>query len=66
MQLNSDLHHRYALDRQQRLLADAAAHRLVTVTPVRTRIAGALRRTADRLDAAIPRGRTDRALTERC
>ena len=27
MQLNPDVHHRYALDRQERLLADAAAHR---------------------------------------
>jgi hypothetical protein len=67
MQLNPDLHHRYALDRQERLLADATAHRLVAPTPVRARIAGALRGAADRLDAALPCGPAERAaLAERC
>ena len=39
-------------DRQQDPLAAAAVHRLAPSTPVRTRIARTLRRTADRLDAA--------------
>ena len=39
-------------DRQQVPLAAAAVHRLAPSTPVRTRIARTLRRTADRLDAA--------------
>ena len=65
MQLNPDLHDQYALDRQERLLADAAAHRLVGVTPARSRLAGVLRRTADALDAALPCSPADCALTER-
>ncbi|MGZ8783006.1 MAG: hypothetical protein ACXWZB_05855 [Gaiellaceae bacterium] len=39
-------------DRQQDRLASAAVHRLVPSSPVRSRIARSLRRTADRLDAA--------------
>jgi len=39
-------------DRQQDRLAAAAVHRLVPSSPVRTRLARSLRRTADRLDAA--------------
>jgi hypothetical protein len=39
-------------DRQQDPLAAAAVHRLAPSTPVRTRIARTLRRTADRLDTA--------------
>ena len=39
-------------DRQQDTLAAAAVHRLAPSSPVRTRIARTLRRTADRLDAA--------------
>jgi hypothetical protein len=39
-------------DRQQDRLAAAAVHRLVSSSPVRSRIARTLRRTADRLDAA--------------
>jgi len=39
-------------DRQQDRLASAAVHRLVPSSPVRSRIARTLRRTADRLDAA--------------
>ena len=65
MQLNPDVHHRYALDRQERLLADAAAHRPVARTRVCTRIANALRGAEDRLDAALPCGPADPALAER-
>jgi hypothetical protein len=66
MHLNPDLHHQYALDRQQRLRDEAAAHRLVDRAPARTRIACFLRRTADRLDAATAAcGRTGKALTQR-
>lgn len=65
MQLNPDVHHRYALDRQERLLADAAAHRPVTPTPVRRRIAGALRGADGRLGVALPCGPADPALAER-
>jgi hypothetical protein len=39
-------------DRQQDRLASAAVHRIAPSSPVRTRIARSLRRTADRLDAA--------------
>ena len=39
-------------DRQQDRLAAAAVHRLAPSSPVRTRLARTLRRTADRLDAA--------------
>ena len=39
-------------DRQQDRLAAAAVHRFVPSSPVRSRIARTLRRTADRLDAA--------------
>ena len=39
-------------DRQQDRLAAAAEHRLALSSPVRTRVARTLRRTADRLDAA--------------
>ena len=41
-----------AHDRQQDRLAAAAVHRLAPSSPVRTRLARTLRRTADRLDAA--------------
>ncbi len=39
-------------DRQQDRLAAAAVHRFAPSSPVRSRIARTLRRTADRLDAA--------------
>jgi hypothetical protein len=39
-------------DRQQDRLAAAAVHRLAPSSPVRSRLARTLRRTADRLDAA--------------
>lgn len=66
MHLNVDLHHVYVLDRQLRLEAEAAAHRLAETTPLRTRIARLLRRTADRPDAATAApGRVGKALTQR-
>ena len=66
MHLNADLHHQYALDRQQRLLGEAAAHRLADRMPTRTRIARFLRRAADRPDAATaPRGQVGAPLVER-
>ena len=51
MNLTSDLHHRYVLDRQQRLLAEAASHRLAGPRPARRRIALLFRR-ADRRGTA--------------
>jgi hypothetical protein len=65
MQLNTDLHYQYALDRQQRLRAEAEAHRLAGVTPVRTRAARFLLWAADRFDAAIARRRCRDSLPER-
>ena len=47
MQLNPEQHHHYALDRQQRLRVEAAAHRLPDRQPTRTRIARFLRLAAD-------------------
>ena len=52
MYLNPEQHHQYALDRQQRLQAEAAGHRLADREPTRTRIARLLRRAADCPDAA--------------
>jgi hypothetical protein len=66
MHLNPDVHHQYALDRQQRLRDEAAAHRLVDRMPTRTRVARSLRRAADRLDAATAAsGRVGKALAQR-
>jgi hypothetical protein len=66
MNLHSDLHHHYALDRQQRLRAEAAAHRLAERIPARTRIARLLRRATDRQDVApAPCGPVGKALTQR-
>jgi hypothetical protein len=66
MNMNPDLHHRYALDRQQRLRDEAAAHRLADRVPTHTRIVRFLRRAADRPDAAtIASGRVGKALTQR-
>ena len=53
MHLNLDIHHQYALDRQQRLRDEAAAHRLAASPPSRARLAQLLRRTADRLETAV-------------
>jgi hypothetical protein len=60
-----DLHHQYALDRQQRLLADAAATRLAGGVPARSRIAHLLRRRHDRPEAAPPRAGAARPAAER-
>lgn len=66
MNLNSDLHHQYALDRQQRLRDEAAAHRLAERIPTRIRIARLLRRATDRQDAApAASGPVGKALTQR-
>jgi hypothetical protein len=51
MHLNSNVHHQYALDRQQRLRDEAAAHRLAGRVPIRTPIGRFLRRATDRPDA---------------
>jgi hypothetical protein len=56
MTLITDVHYRYALDRQQRLRAEAAAHRLVSTTPVRQRLARLLYRVTSRFDAAPASG----------
>ena len=62
MNWHPDLHHQYALDRQQRLLTDAAATRLAGSVPARTRILHLLRR---KPEAAAPPVRAARPLTER-
>ena len=51
MYLNPEQHHHYALDRQQRLRDEAAAHRLADREPTRARIARFLR-SADCPEAA--------------
>ena len=66
MNLNPELHHHYALERQQRLRDEAAAHRLAERIPARTRIARLLRRATDRQEAApAASGPVGKALTER-
>jgi hypothetical protein len=66
MHLNPDVHHQYALDRQQRLRDEAAAHRLADRVPARTRLARFLRRATDRHDAApAASGPVGKALTQR-
>lgn len=66
MNLNPDLHHQYALDRQQRLRDEAAAHRLAERIPTRIRIARLLRRATDRQDAApAASGPVGKALAQR-
>ena len=52
MNFDPDLHHQHALDRQQRLRAQAAAHRLADRAPTRTPIARFLRRATDPPDAS--------------
>jgi hypothetical protein len=52
MNLNPNVHHHYALERQQRLRHEAAAHWLADRLPARTRIARLLRCATDRQDAA--------------
>ena len=65
MQLTTDLHYQYALDRQQRLRAEAAAHQLAGAIPARTRVARFLRRATGRLDSAIAGRRPSDAIAER-
>jgi len=66
MHLNPDMHHPYALDRQQRLRDEAAAHRLADRMPTHSRIARFLRRAANRPDAATAApGQVGKALTQR-
>ena len=65
MNWHHDLHHQYVLDRQQRLLTDAAATRMAGSVPARTRILHLLRRPAHKPEAATPPVRTARPLTER-
>jgi hypothetical protein len=55
MHLDTNVMTQIAHDRRQRLLDDAAASRLAGMVPARVRFARALRRTADRLDAAAAR-----------
>lgn len=49
---SSEFLYQLTADRQQDLLAAAAAHRTAQPSPVRSRIARSLRRAADRLDMA--------------
>ena len=63
--MNPDLHHQYALDRQQGLLADAAATRLAGSVPARSRILHLLRRSPVRPDSVTPCGRVGGPLAER-
>jgi hypothetical protein len=65
MHLNVDLHHVYALERQQRLRAEAAAHRLAEAPSRRTPRA-ALRGDLGRLATGLTRRRTRAALTDNC
>ena len=66
MYLNPEQHHRYALDRQQRLRDEAAAHRHADREPARTRIARLLRRAAGRPGTAnAPCRPVGTALTQR-
>jgi hypothetical protein len=66
MNLNPDMHYQYALERQQRLRDEAAAHTLADRVPARTRIARLLRRAPNRQDAArAASGRVAKALTQR-
>jgi hypothetical protein len=53
MHLPPDVIRQVAADRQGYLHAEAAAQRLATTVPARSRIAETLRRAADRLDAAM-------------
>ena len=66
MNLNPNLHHQYALERQQRLRDEAAAHTLADRVPARARIARLLRRAPNRPDEArAASGRVGKALTQR-
>ena len=66
MNLNPDRHHPSALERQQRLRDEAAAHTLADHVPARTRIARLLRCATDRQDAApAASGPVGKALAQR-
>ena len=65
MQLSTDLPYQYALDRQQRLRAEAAAHRLARPTPIHTRFNRLLCRIATRYDLNLACNRSGTALPER-
>ena len=66
MHLNLDVHHQYALDRQQRLRNEAAAHRLADREPTRTRVARFLRGAADCPEApTAASGGVGKPLTQR-
>jgi hypothetical protein len=61
MIVNPHLHGQYALQRQQRLRDEAAAHRLAELVPARTRLARFLRRQPNQPAA----GRVGKPLTQR-
>jgi hypothetical protein len=65
MNLNVDLHHLYALERQQRLRAEAAAHRMAKAPSGRT-AGSALRGQLSRLATGLTRRRVRAALTDNC
>jgi hypothetical protein len=65
MNLNVDLHHVYALERQQRLRAEAAAHRVVKAPSART-ARSALRGQLGRLATGLTRRRVRAAVTDNC
>ena len=61
----ADTLHQFVDDRQQDLLATAAAQRLAAKHPARRRLAHSLRRVADRLDAGATAVDAGRALPGR-
>jgi hypothetical protein len=65
MHLNVDLHHVYALERQQRLRAEAAAHRVAKAPSGRT-AGSALHGQLDRLATGLTRRRVRTAVTDNC
>lgn len=65
MHLNVDLHHVYALERQQRLRAEAAAHRMAQAPSGRT-AGSALRGQLGRLATGLTRRRVRAAVTDNC
>jgi hypothetical protein len=66
MHLDTPLHHVSALERQQRLRAEAAARRLADLPSTRMRIALALSRAATRFETAHARRRAVESLTDPC
>jgi hypothetical protein len=66
MHFHPDQLHQLAADRQGRLRSEAAAHRLAGPVALRTRLAYAFRRAADRFDATgSPCSHVGAALPER-